>query len=182
LFLIPKTLLLTYVSNRSLDIDPLVEADFGNTFYYFHLGDRIQVVSPRGHGALDLRTTGSCQIPPHAFVRAYSLEHFKMSNRILGLFSISSELVHRKGLSIANSLAIDPGFAGNLEIGLKNETDDPVMLRYKERIGKILFFDVADTYELAGKGGNIQTTKLRVRDKGAEFTEDDDYPGDLGDA
>jgi deoxycytidine triphosphate deaminase len=180
MFLIPRTLLSSYVKNKELQIDPLLEEGLGETFYYFHIGGMLKAVSPQ-EKVVDLRYDKIFSIPPHGFVRIYSLEHFRVSQRILGLFSASSEPIQRKGLSVLNSLAIDPGFTGFLEVGLVNQTEDSVVVQYKDRIGKILFFDVGDTYVLDDK---TRVTKMKesVRDTGRAFTGDEDYDLDLGDA
>jgi deoxycytidine triphosphate deaminase len=179
-FLIPKNLLSAHIDNGSLVIDPFFRNDLGNTFYYFHAGDSVKIVSPNEE-EIDLKAKRICQIPPCGFARLWSAEYFRMGGRVLGLFSTTSELIHKRGLSMVNSLSIDPSFTGRLEIGLTNQTHNFVTLKFHERIGKLLFFDVSDTYVLSAKP-NVIDTKLAAREKGEQFTEDDDYPLDLGDA
>lgn len=183
MFLVPKSLLRNYIKDRILVIEPPGEVGIGDTFYYFHLGDRIQIISPsKEKNFVNLREEKMFQIPPHALMKIWSKEHFTMGNRLLGLFSSASELVLRKGLSIIHSLSLDPGYSGYLELGLKNETDQHVIIKYGDRIGKILFFDVADTYVL-GERVQKRGSKYAKRGEGQEFTDDEDYyPLNLGDA
>ena len=84
-------------------------------------------------------------IPKNGFARVWSLECFNLGERILGLFGNLSTLV-QQGLQLVNSPSIDPGFTGSLVLGIRNNTDREAILQPGDKIGKLLLFDVSDTF------------------------------------
>ena len=127
-----------YKPQELLEIDPYAAHNYHSNFYYFRLGGKYE-------GAMKSKVKLSkLTIPKNTFVRIWSLEKFKMSNRVLGIFGHKSTLMER-GIELINSPSIDPGFEGNLSLGIKNNTTSDVHLSAGEEIGKVLFFDVTDT-------------------------------------
>ena len=107
-------------------------------FYYFRLGGRQE------NGQV-IEGDESVIIPKNGFMKIWSLEEFVLSERVLGLFGNLSALVHQ-GLQLIHSPSVDPGFTGALALGIRNNTSKDMNLQVGERIGKILFFDVSDTF------------------------------------
>ena len=127
-----------YKSNKYMDIEEYKVENHIENFYYFRLGavkkgDKIKVIN------------STLTIPPNGFNTIWSLERFSCSQRVLGLFGNLSSLVE-KGLQLIHSPSIDPGFIGNLSLGIKNNTSDSIDINVGDKIGKILFFDVSDSF------------------------------------
>ena len=138
-----------------LEIHPFKRPHLGPTYYYFTLGERHKLWNEK-ENTWDLRELDAGEpalvIPPNGYALIQSKERFRCSKECLGIFGQSSSLI-RRGLSLRNSPFIDPYFPGDqpgyLEIGLKNEITKSVRLHLGEVIGKVGFFNVADTYPIA---------------------------------
>lgn len=137
MFLISKFMFhAVYLPRNYLQIDQYKEANFEGTYYIFRvgaIGDKVKVEKK------------PCRIKEGTFLKIWSLESFKLSENILGLFGNSTDLLSR-GLKLMNSPFIDPGFEGSLELVIKNFSSKPVDLNYGEVIGKVTFFDIADSH------------------------------------
>lgn len=126
-----------YKPRNFLSIEPYEQKNHISNFYYFRLGAewRDGKVIP-----LEKRLA----IPKYGFATIWSMERFKLGERILGIFGNLSELV-LKGLDLVHSPSIDPGFDGSLALSIRNNTSRSIDILLGQRIGKILFFDVSDT-------------------------------------
>ncbi len=131
-----------YLRNQ-ISISPFKASNLIRTFYYFRAGDSLKIISPK-EDLIDLEAVGKTRLPANGFGLIKSREHFTFDTSIMGMFGNLSDLV-KKGLQIIYSPSIDPGFEGHLTLGIKNNTEFEVELLYEENIGKILFFNVADT-------------------------------------
>lgn len=140
MFLISKFMFdAVYEQEGLIRITPYAVDYHISNFYYFRLGALKQ------GGEVEEIADGKLTIEGNGFARIWSLERFELGQRILGMFGNSSSLVD-KGLQLVHSPSVDPGFQGNLALGLRNNTKNDVSLDVGERIGKILFFDCADTF------------------------------------
>ncbi len=144
MFLLSKETLIKhgYLKNQ-IKISPFKQTNLIKTFYYFSAGDTLKMLSPKEE-IIDLEKTQKATIPPNGFGLIKSREFFDFDSSIMALFGNISDLVKR-GLQIINSPSIDPGFQGHLTLGIKNLTENPIDISFDEKIGKILFFNVADT-------------------------------------
>jgi len=127
-----------YKAQGHLKIEPYESAYHINNFYYFRLGalkeeDKV------------IKIEADYKLPPNGFQRIWSMERFEFSDRVFALFGNLSAMVE-KGVQLIHSPSIDPGFSGSLALGLKNNSDIPVKIKPGDRIGKIIFFDCADTF------------------------------------
>lgn len=127
-----------YANQKHLIIEPYEPLNHINNFYYFRFGGLKE-------GDKVVRANEDVEIAPHGFVQIWSLERFSLSERIVALFGNLSAMVS-KGFDLIHSPSIDPGFSGSLALGLRNNLNVPVTLLSQEKIGKILFFDCADTF------------------------------------
>jgi len=170
MFLLSKDTLIRhgYLKNQ-IKIGNFKKDNLIKTFYYFRAGDTLKLLSPE-EKIVDLEKVEKATIPPNGFGLIKSREHFTFDSSIMAIFGNVSDLI-KKGLQIVNSPSIDPGFEGNLTLGIKNLTDNPVDITFDEKIGKILFFNVADT--VLDYGYLIDepeiSEKLSRRQKGEEF-------------
>lgn len=171
MFLLSKETLIKhgYLKNQ-IKISPLKQDNLIKTFYYFRAGDTLKLLSPKEE-IIDLEKISKATIPPNGFGLIKSREFFDFDSSIMALFGNISDLIKR-GLQIINSPSIDPGFQGHLTLGIKNLTENPVDISFDERIGKILFFNVADTaleFGLLMDEAELRE-KLTSRKKGDEFS------------
>lgn len=127
-----------YKAQGHLSIEPYEPSYHIRNFYYFRLGG---LQGPKDAEPI----TESLVVPAGGFLRIWSLERFKLSDRVLGLFGSLSALISR-GLELIHSPSIGPGFEGSLELGLRNNLNEVVTLEPQDRIGQILFFDCAETF------------------------------------
>jgi hypothetical protein len=112
------------------------------TFYKFRYG------APDLDG--NVGTPVPIELEPNAFAGIWSLEGFKTSERVFGLFGHSSDLFKR-GLELIHSPFIDPGFPGQLQLVIRNFSHRTETLSPGETIGKVTFFDISDTILSADK-------------------------------
>ena len=126
-----------YSPREDLVIEPLDQALFGANFYYFRVG---------GVAVSDevVPMTEPVTVPPGASIRVFTLERFVLSERVLGLIGPCSEFV-LGGFSLAHSPTVDPGFAGALEVVIRNPSDAARAVYPGMKIGKAVFFDVSDS-------------------------------------
>lgn len=127
-----------YDKQKLLKIEPYEPKHHINNFYYFRFGGV-------NEGDKVVRVNEDVEVAPNGFIQIWSLERFELSDRIVALFGNLSAMVS-KGLDLIHSPSIDPGFSGSLALGLRNNLSVPVTLQAHDKIGKILFFDCADTF------------------------------------
>jgi hypothetical protein len=92
------------------------------------------------------------------------MERFRLDSTIFAIFGNVSEAAHR-GIQVVNSLFIDPLFpaasqSAPLKIGLRNLNPDRAVLRLGDKIGKVAFFDVSDTYPVELRPGSSHAQRF----------------------
>jgi deoxycytidine triphosphate deaminase len=161
-----------------LQIAPFEEKCLCPTYYYFRLGKQYRrwaTGDPK-----ELRPGNEIlRLEPNEYVLIQSYERFRCSKQILGVFGQSSELT-RRGLKLVHSPFIDPNFPteddpGFLELGLKNELNVPVEIKLRAVIGKVAFYNVADTYPIQDVFGTLSESDYQRRrgNKGPMPLQDD---------
>lgn len=156
-----------YHPREFLDIEGYETDNHIGNFYYFRFG------AAEENGKV-VPVDGNLVIPKNGFAKIWSWEAFTLSERVLGLFGNLSALVH-KGLQLVHSPSIDPGFGpGSLALGIKNNTSEPINLMVGENIGKILFFDVSDTFINVEEflENALKEKQLEEREKAAEVLQE----------
>ncbi len=184
MFLLNDALILSTMGDTGpLDIVPFVASNLHPTFYYFRLGPEYTRFSSKEQKWVDgslSKANPIIEVEPFEYLVVGSLERFRCSKQVLAIFSQSSGLV-RKGLSLRHSAFIDPNFpakkrTGFLEFGLKNEIDSTVSVALGEDIGKVCFFNVADTYPISDPKGDIAETYDRRASTDKPVPTYDDHP------
>lgn len=170
MFLLSRETLIThgYLRNQ-IKISPFMESNLIKTFYYFRAGETLKILSPE-EKSIDLEKTKKALIPANGFGLIKTREHFIFDATILAIFGNLTDLI-KKGLQIINSPSIDPGFEGHLTLGIKNNSSSAVEIEFEEKIGKILFFNISDTYVSFSKlidEPEIRE-KMKRRKEGDEF-------------
>jgi len=85
---------------------------------------------------LNIEKEDSISIPGGAFALVNTLERVKLSPRYAGHTGMRSYYV-RKGLALLSGLQIDPGWNGNLVLGLANLSPRTVTLDYEDELCSI---------------------------------------------
>ncbi len=159
MFLLTRETIAHNITKNQIQITDVDATGFGATFYYFRLGSSVRIWAGDGHEerAIELskQPDFSYPLPPRAFATVFSYETFHCSERIFALFGQSTSLGIDQGLQLIHGPTIDPRFNNPLKMGLKNLLDEPVIIRWKQQLGKVLFFDVSDTYPLGDHGQAI---------------------------
>jgi len=154
-----------------VEIKPLKADNLLPTYYYFRLGgDITRWDSDTGEKIKeDISQPGNhiLKINPGEFILVRSRERFRCSKQVLAIFGNRSSLL-KEGLTIRNSPFIDPNFPhltelGYLDIALKNELPIPLKLQYEDKIGKISFFNVSDTYPVSDVEGTDSEEDYRSK-------------------
>jgi len=109
------------------------------TFYKFSYGAPYDTTKEDKVG-----TPVPLNLKPGAYTSIWSLEGFEFSERVVAIFGHPSELFKR-GLELIHSPFIEPAFRGQLQLVIKNFSNQNVTLNPGEIIGKIVFFDISDT-------------------------------------
>jgi deoxycytidine triphosphate deaminase len=138
-----------YLAEKIIEIEQFNEKNLLPTFYYFSLGDCVGIWNENLNSYKYQRyeNANNLIIPARGYVLIKSLERFSLSNKVLGLFSQISSLP-QAGIRLNHSLSVDPGFKGRLEMGLENVLNKDAVIPIGSAIGKIVFFDVTDTYPI----------------------------------
>jgi deoxycytidine triphosphate deaminase len=161
---------------QRIDIRPFDASCLQHTSYYFRLGSRFaRRRAPSGQrqdafyddfgelsDAKPFLTLG-----PREYVRVESYEHFLLDARTLGILGGLSDIA-KIGLQLVHSPFIDPLFpgdceVGHLDLGLLNLSEYEASIRYKDKLGKVSFFDVSDTYPVSLIPGSESERKFRER-------------------
>lgn len=158
-----------------LDIEPFEVSGLQHTSYYFRLGDAYERESANSGARVTSRLSNEQPIltlEAHEYVRVWSYEQFMLDKTVLGIFGSLSDLAEA-GLLLAHSPFIDPlypntGVSAPLELGITNLRSRKVDLRLGQRIGKVSFFDISDTYPVRLIPGSASEDKFQERASGPD--------------
>ena len=147
-----------------------------HTSYYFRVGSFYKIVhSPEKQELKELtRKDNILTIHPNQYILVRSAEVFKLSNKVKAMVGSNGETV-ASGLLLNYSPFIDPLFEGDLEIGIKNLLTEPIHLKLGQKLGKLSFFDISDTYPIEMVAGSFQEKKFEERSK-YEYDDGIKYP------
>lgn len=167
MFLLNDEMILEYKKEGLLSIEEFEPRLLHPTYYYFRLGKWVRKWDENcsDYRSEELGEPGRevLSIPSKGYALIQSLERFTCSKKVLATFGQISALP-RKGLRLNHSPTIDPNFKGYLEMGLENLLNQPRELPYGECIGKIVFFDISDTYPVRDIKGTISEKNYSRRE------------------
>ncbi|WP_297089930.1 dCTP deaminase [Thermococcus sp.] len=86
---------------------------------------------------IDVKEAGRVAIPPKTYALILTLERVKLPDDVMGDMKLRSSLA-REGL-LGSFAWVDPGWDGNLTLGIYNASNEPVELAYGERFVQIAF-------------------------------------------
>lgn len=139
-----------------LDILNFDEKNLQHTAYYFSLGDHCEILTATEEPQI-IRLTPTkpyLNLAPHGYAVVQTRETFFLSDKVIGVLGQTTKLAE-DGLELVHSPFIDPMYHGRLVFGLSNRLARPARLKLGDRIGKISFFDISDTYPVDVIKGSI---------------------------
>jgi len=165
-------------------IEPLAEKQeregisfgIGSYGYDFRIGNKFKifrskvgtVIDPKNFDAADCEDfVGEvCEIPPHSFVLAQTIEYFRIPRNILTICTGKSTYA-RCGVSI-NVTPFEPEWEGFATISISNNNSVPAKIYAGEGIGQLIFLESDQTCEVsyADKKGKYQAQKEITLAKG----------------
>lgn len=122
---------------EDISIRPYEDSLFAPSCYYFRLGGFHK-------GGKAVAMVEPLELCKNETKSVFSLETFSLSSKVFAIIGPCSELLISR-IFLHNSPVIDPGFSGSLEMLIENRTDEAIVLEPGMRIGKAVFFDIADT-------------------------------------
>ena len=139
-----------------LDIVNFDESKLQHTAYYFSLGSHCEIATETGDSQL-IRLTEKkpyLNLAGNGYAVVQTYETFFLSDKLIGVLGQTTKLAE-EGLELVHSPFIDPLYNGRLVFGVANRLPKVARLRLYERIGKISFFDISDTYPVEVIEGSI---------------------------
>jgi len=155
------------VSQKKLTIDPYSDDSLSPASYDLSIGSYQSLNMTDKHRADCLQKDKCVEIFPGESFLASTIEILGFPSNITGEI-VSKSSTGRKGLSLFSPGWIDPGFIGQLTVGMKNETYKPINLKYGQKLWQIIF----EPCTPAGQAytGHYQHSKGIVEDKSGDET------------
>lgn len=96
-----------------------------------------------GDAGWDLYVSRPAVIPPRSFVDVHTDVYIAMPEVLWGRITGRSSILRKRGL-LVNEGVIDPGYRGELFIGVWNLREEPVDLQVGDRIAQLIFHHVVE--------------------------------------
>ncbi len=158
-----------------LTIDQFSERSIQPASYNFRLGNEAITSSRRERE--DPSRKGLWTIPAGDFALVKTFEHVNLSPSMAGHIGLRSHFA-KKGLDILAGPQIDPGYKGNLVVGLTNLSPRDITIPYKEPFCTVEFYKFAEPVSTPYNGeyqGQLEITgkdlELLVDSQGLTFGE-----------
>ena len=160
-------------NSRYLTIKNFSSKNLQHTSYYFRVGHIYQIVNSAEDKKLKelTRENRILTIEPGQYILIRSAEIFTLSEKVKAFVGSHGEAVS-SGLLVNYSPFIDPLYDGWLEIGVKNLLNTNIHLKMGQKIGKLSFFDISDTYPIDIKKDSFQASKFEVRSMYDDYIDD----------
>lgn len=105
-------------------------------------------------------------LPGESFLAA-TVEIINLPNNITGEI-VNKSSTGRKGLFLASSGWVDPGFRGQLTVAMKNETMKPIILKYGQQLWQLILAECEPAGEVYK--GHYQDSEGVVGDQTEELS------------
>ena len=115
----------------------------------------------------NLERDGEIEVLPGESFLAATVEIINLPNNITGEI-VNKSSTGRKGLFLASSGWIDPGFRGQLTVAMKNETLKPLTLKYGQRLWQLIFAECEEVESVYK--GHYQDSEGVVGDQTKELS------------
>jgi dCTP deaminase len=155
------------VAAKVITIDPYMDDSLSPASYDLSIGAYQSLNMTDKHRADCLQKDKTVEIFPGESFLASTVEILGLPNNITAEI-VSKSSTGRKGLSLFSPGWIDPGFIGQLTVGMKNETYKPITLKYGQKLWQVIFEDC----DPAGQAyqGHYQGSEGIVEDKSGDAT------------
>lgn len=155
------------IASGELDIDPYTESSLSPASYDLSIGSFQSLNMLDKHRSDCLQVDKQVDIYPGESFLASSVELLGLPDNIVGNI-VGKSSTSRKGISMFSPGWIDPGFKGQLTMGMKNETYKTLTLKYGQKLWQVIF----DTCNIPGQSysGHYQDSKGIVEDKSGDAT------------
>ena len=152
-----------------LKIGDFDEQFLQHTYYYFRLGETFHLQGEDGgwYPQLPLTHSRTLTVGSHECVRVQSLEDFALGERFFAILGGITDMA-LAGLSVLHGPFVDPHYprpkgALPLKFAIVNHSRAPVELKLGDRIGKIAFFEISDTYPVIFQHASLAAEVYRDR-------------------
>ncbi len=166
MFLLNDIKILEFVSEnppRYLGIKQFDNNQLQHTSYYFRLGPFYSSRASDQWTELSSKNQ-ILELKPGDYFKVQSFESFWLSEKIIGFFGASSDIVSL-GLRLIHAPFIDPLYDGPLVLGLHNQLKEPISIKFGDPLGKVCFFDISDTYPVQKREKSSFAAKLEYRSR-----------------
>lgn len=165
-----------------LSIENYNEDSLQHTSYYFRLGLEFSRFDDEGvEIKLEIKESDPyLTIEPNEYVIIESHEDFHLSDKVKGTIGSLSDMIY-KGLQINYSPFIDPLYKGQIKVGIKNLLNKQTKIKIGEKIGKVSFYDISDTYPITIVRGSKQESLFskRAMSDGPKYPDEDKLEKEL---
>ncbi len=118
---------------KEILIEPFNEKSLQPAGYDLRVGDEAYI----NGRIVNVKEEGKLVIPPKTYALILTLERVKLPDDVMGDMKLRSSLA-REGL-LGSFAWVDPGWDGNLTLGIYNASNEPIELEYGERFVQIAF-------------------------------------------
>lgn len=153
------------VDSKQIIIDPFSSDSLSPASYDLSIGECKSINMK--YKTCELEKDLSVEIDPGESFLASTVEIIGLPNNITAEM-VSKSSTGRKGLSLFSPGWIDPGFVGQLTIGMKNESGKIISLKYGQKLWQLIFED-CDPAEQAYQG-HYQKSEGIVGDRSGDET------------
>lgn len=185
MYLLNRQQMITRVNNTRLNYLNIRNFELKNlqhTSYYFRVGQTYKIFNSDNNieeKKLNNRNE-IITIKPNQYILIQSAEVFILSDKVKALIG-SCGVNIENGLLLNYSPFIDPLYEGWIEVGVKNLLDFDIHLKIGQKLGKVSFIDISDTYPIEIAEGTFQKSKFENRalfssesDDGIRYPEEED--------
>ena len=151
-------------NNDTLYIKQFSQEFLEHTYYYFRLGELYSRSRAEGPWNELSNKDRILTLEPGEYIRVKSFESFRLSSKIFAIFGASSKMIEF-GLRLVHGPFVDPFYDNFLELGLQNHSTEQISLEFKQKLGKIVFFNIADTYPVRKKENSSLDKIMAHRDE-----------------
>lgn len=132
--------ILEAMKKKRMNIDPFYEPSLEPASYDLRLGKRVLVSGMENE--IEMEKKRSVTLKAGDFALATTMEKITLSSDIVGHIGSKSYYV-RKGLILLAGLQIDPGWDGNLVLGMYNASPRNITLDYQGPICTVDFYGLS---------------------------------------
>lgn len=144
MFLLSDEHVLRQLDQGGIRISPFKTESLMSTCYYFTLGQHISIRRTSGVEPADLGA-GDATLDPAEIAIVKSNESFDLDENTLAILGPTTTMGMKRRLLLMHGPSVDPSYRGPLDLAILNVGESAAQLRYGMTIGKMHFFNIADS-------------------------------------